>query len=196
MFVQPIVRDEQLNVHSNASPFHPSLLCEKISHFFRTHLLNQCATGVEAGVKLFIVSPLLIRFLIALKVSKLGFDPIRAAKYTEYVKENFWEAAFVGPIREEIVFRGIVQSALEYAVEKIFPHKEVNIFSRKIKLPAVISIVATSIIFGAQHYGSGMGALHVIHATVGGLEFGILKYKFNLAASIAAHVTSNILAII
>lgn len=118
-------------------------------------------------------------------------DPAAGDEYMKEVLGNFQGTVLWGPLIEEIVFRGICQSCLMEIAEGVLPDKDVKIFSHTIKLSALVAIVATSILFGLAHLSSGLGILHVVMATFGGIVMGLLKHHYGLTASAAAHVTNN-----
>lgn len=173
------------------------LLTEKVASFAYLHIIKPSAIGVGVGVASFSSSIILNGLLSSVEgIRQVGSDPIKAAEYSALILESFWETAVFVPIIEEILFRVILQGLLDYITSAIFQDAEVEIFSHKIKLAAVVSVVATSIIFGSAHYFSGLGIIHVINATITGLMLGILRHKQNPLASIMAHITNNSIAIL
>jgi membrane protease YdiL (CAAX protease family) len=81
-----------------------------------------------------------------------------------------------GPLVEEIVFRGVLQSFLT------------NRFGSSV----AIAIVA--VVFGLAHYAQGaMGAVQVAMLTVVGLALGILRHRFHsIGPSYAVHGLYNL----
>lgn len=82
---------------------------------------------------------------------------------------EFIYVAFLGPICEEIVFRGFVQRKLE-------------------KYSPVVAIVTSAICFALFH--GNFGQLFPMIGT--GLVFGYMAYKYSIKMSIAMHVTYNL----
>lgn len=183
----------------NSTTFKSELpeLFKKIGNFVQTHILKPCAIGVGVGVLDFTVSVILASVVSAVEsLAKVGADPVKAAEYAAMIGANFWQVAVLIPVIEEIIFRVIIQGTIEFVAEKVFGDREVEIFSHKIKLAALISIVATSVLFGLAHLSSGMGIAQVVVTTVSGLVFGILRHKYNPLASMAAHITNNTIVMI
>lgn len=190
-------------VHSNVESFNfqesirglsekIKVVSEKVGNFAVQHILKPCAIGIGVGVAEFSVNLIFISLLSAVsEVGKIGADPIKAVEYSKAVLASFWQTAVIAPVLEEIVFRVVIQGAFDFITDKIFGDKEVEIFSHKIKLAALVSIVATSVLFGLAHYGSGLGLAQVISATIGGLVYGVLRHKYNPLASMSAHITNN-----
>jgi membrane protease YdiL (CAAX protease family) len=111
----------------------------------------------------------------------------------EYMESNFTAEVIEAPILEEIVFRVLIQNFFHSLATKIVPDTDVEIFSSKLKLATLVSILATAALFGWAHITSGLGILHVILATISGITFGVLKEKYGLTASISAHMINNAL---
>lgn len=82
---------------------------------------------------------------------------------------EFIYVAIIGPICEEIIFRGFVQRRLE-------------------KYSPVVAIVTSAIMFGLFH--GNFGQLFPMIGT--GLVFGYMAYKYSIKMSIAIHVTYNL----
>ena len=82
---------------------------------------------------------------------------------------KFLYVAIVGPICEEVVFRGFVQRKLE-------------------KYSPVVAIMTSAIMFGLFH--GNFGQLFPMIGT--GLVFGYMAYKYSIKMSIAMHVTYNL----
>lgn len=199
---QPINSGIFENIHFNSFNFQEKVsqlkdITEKVGNFAHQHILKPCAIGVGVGLIKF---PAMITFQAILGaftgVAKAGHDPIKAAEYTKFILENFWKIAVIGPVIEEIIFRVVIQGCFDFLATKIFQDKEVEIFSYKIKLATLVSVVATSILFGLAHYSNGLGIAQVIGTTISGVILGVLRDQYNPLASMAAHITNNTLAAI
>ena len=82
---------------------------------------------------------------------------------------KFLYVAIVGPICEEVIFRGFVQRKLE-------------------KYSPVVAIMTSALMFGLFH--GNFGQLFPMIGT--GLVFGYMAYKYSIKMSIAMHVTYNL----
>lgn len=121
-------------------------------------------------------------------------DPELAAEYLEEAMGSFWETAVLAPVVEEVLFRQVIQGAFKKLAEKVLPDQDVTLFSQTMKLAVLVAVVATAVLFGLVHLGSGLGIVQVILATSTGIVYGILKEKYGLTASISAHMTNNAVA--
>lgn len=82
---------------------------------------------------------------------------------------KFLYVAFIGPICEEVIFRGFVQRRLE-------------------KYSPVIAIMVSAISFALYH-----GNFAQVFPMIGvGLTLGYMAYKFSIKTSIAMHITYNL----
>lgn len=92
------------------------------------------------------------------------------------------EAATVGPILEEVIFSGLILSALLYMLDKV-------------RLPRVatewIGIIAAAILFGLAHHGRTGFA--VGETTAMGILYGSLRVRSgSTAVAAASHSSFNL----
>lgn len=81
-------------------------------------------------------------------------------------------ACILGPIAEELMFRGVTQA-----------------YIRKSGLPAAAVIIITAVLFGIAH----MNPVQSTYATVFGLSLGLLRHKYgNIRITSLAHIVFNV----
>ncbi|MES2200287.1 MAG: CPBP family intramembrane glutamic endopeptidase [Chlamydiota bacterium] len=97
----------------------------------------------------------------------------------------------ITPIVEELLHRGVLQAIFNRVGTTIFPDKDVDVFSYKIKQAHLFSIMINSGLFGAVHLTTGIGLQQAIPATGIGIAFGFLKHRLGLIPCISAHMTNN-----
>lgn len=150
------------------------------------------STGAQVAVYDLVLGLTLGSFLSAIpNVENFLADPAIADEYTEMVQMSFWDTAIKAPLIEEVVFRFVIQNTFKWIANAILPDQNIEIFSHPMKLATLVAVVATAVLFGSAHLGSGLGIIHFILATISGITYGILKENFGLRSSIAAHVTNN-----
>jgi membrane protease YdiL (CAAX protease family) len=93
----------------------------------------------------------------------------------------------IAPLVEELLFRGSIP-LLSHAIVYLIPNASAILFG-PFNVSVVISIVATSILFGFGH--DNWPTFKII----GGLVFGILAVNFGLAAAVGAHMMNNTIVI-
>jgi membrane protease YdiL (CAAX protease family) len=93
----------------------------------------------------------------------------------------------IGPLGEELLFRGSIP-LLSHAIVYLIPNASAVLFG-PFNVSVVISIVATSILFGLLH--DDLSKIKII----GGLVYGILGVYFGLAAAVGAHMMHNTIAV-
>lgn len=110
----------------------------------------------------------------------------------EALDKQFVPMVIQAPIFEEIVFRGLVQPMLTYGIAFCFPQLGAPALLGVSKA-ALLSLATTAAGFGLAHYRNYEkgGAFPAAMGTVAGVVFGIVREKFGLIASIAAHITAN-----
>lgn len=110
-------------------------------------------------------------------------DPLQAI-------EAIFKLCVLGPVFEEIIFRGFLQEKLRDIQVAIWGAEEADSTTHK-----VIRIVIQAIVFGLCHYHPAQGLFNVyivIVAGAMGVYFGIQKEEtFNLWTSSAHHVHCN-----
>ncbi len=120
-------------------------------------------------------------------------DKEKNSKYGKYLRSSLLNVSFFGPIAEEGIFRGYIQPLMTKAIQVLAPAAAVALLGGGMSVAVVVSIVATSILFGAAHLINPHKGAHVqaISATVTGVVLGILSAQFGIGASIAAHIANN-----
>lgn len=149
------------------------------------------ATGIKWGA-----AGLGINIILAGAIHLAGWSRVLANQeagevYTKLLLENVFKVAVVIPVIEEVIFRVIVQGTFHWIAQKVFPDRDISIFSHQIKLAALVSVVASAILFGLAHYSNGMGITQLVACTVMGLILGALREKTGILSSISAHITNN-----
>lgn len=111
-----------------------------------------------------------------------------------------------GPIFEEWIFRGIIQSVSDELFAAVLPDKKVKLgIGDPVPLAKIVSAIATSVLFGLFHVTSlpsdispsarlalqDMRRWQPIFATITSLFFYIAKEKYGLTGAFWAHMTHN-----
>lgn len=112
---------------------------------------------------------------------------------SESLDKEFTLRVIKAPVIEETLFRGLAQPALTYGLSFCFPQLAAPLVLG-ISTAALLSTAATAGAFGYVHlfaYEEGAGFSAAMTA-VAGLVFGVVREKFGLIASIAAHATANL----
>lgn len=112
---------------------------------------------------------------------------------SESLDKEFTLRVIKAPVIEETLFRGLAQPALAYGLSFCFPQLAAPLLFG-ISKAALLSTIATAGAFGYVHlfaYEEGAGFSAAMTA-VAGLVFGVVREKFGLIASIAAHATANL----
>jgi len=139
------------------------------------------ALGLAIG--LFYVSFIkpLIRALVLMVM-----EPNETAQAKE-VRENILLATLIGPVLEEVLFRGLLQPVLLFGMASLFPQLA--------GLAAVIAVLIAGVAFGLAHLGNKHPNSHIQAAlcVFSGIFYGIVALQFGLGASIAIHMLNNTL---
>lgn len=115
------------------------------------------------------------------EVPEISREEIEAIeKYKKEVKSNYFEVVVLAPYLEELLFRGVLEGALDIGLEAL-----------GVPLPLLMSAFLTSMTFGGLHYFRCKGSYGVISATVSGLGLSLLRNTIGGPAAIAAHMTHN-----
>lgn len=165
-----------------------------VSSIAKSILSDPILIGIHAAVKAF---PYYVGIAVVLEISGLGDIGVNmemSDAYEEAVFLNPFNAIVQAPVFEELVFRETIQTTFMVLAEQILPDSDIEVFSTQIKLSALVSIVATSILFGLAHLQNGTGLVQCVLATLSGLLLGYLKHEYGLSSSIAAHMTNNTIA--
>lgn len=106
----------------------------------------------------------------------------------------------IGPVAEEILFRGIIQDValnrvIPYVLKKVMPGKETLLQS---KIYTVGRIIVTSALFAAVHsinrgvYSDEYVRVQIVSAFINGIIYGAEKESgLGLLGAIATHITLN-----
>jgi len=163
---------------------------KKVEHFAVAHPYI-FAVGVALPQVCFM--EIVERFL---EISAPPSDAIRksTADYVTLCKKIPIMVIVIGPCLEELIFRGVVQPCIRIATGRVMelcqinPAEEVDFLVCKIKRANLISVLATSLLFGFSHLSNGTGISQAVTATIGGIVRGLLKEKLGLRISIASHM--------
>ena len=96
-----------------------------------------------------------------------------------------------GPIFEELVFRGALQTALHFVLKPLDPARVILLSSIKLPLSNVCAIAITAVCFGAAHTDKTHPNFYYIPTTGTGLLFGMLCNSYGLWASCFSHMLYN-----
>ncbi len=112
---------------------------------------------------------------------------------SEILDKQFSPMVVQAPIIEEMVFRGLFQPMLSYGIASCFPQLAASTLLG-ISRASLLSAVTTAVGFGLCHYPDYEkgGAFPATMGAIAGAVFGIVREKFGLLASIAAHMTTNL----
>jgi membrane protease YdiL (CAAX protease family) len=114
-------------------------------------------------------------------------------EYDKYVRKSLLAVSLFGPIAEEGIFRGLIQPLVTRSIQILVPVAATALFGTGLSVATAVSIVATSVLFGAAHYFNPHKNAHIqaISTAIGGLTLGFLSAQFGIGASIAAHIAFN-----
>ncbi len=100
------------------------------------------------------------------------------------VDKNIGYCILRGPIIEELIFRGGLQSLIKYIITCFLPNY--------VKISAKIAIIVSGIIFGLMHINNSKKNAFLAGIS-GCLILGPLMEKYGIFTSIASHITGNTL---
>lgn len=111
----------------------------------------------------------------------------RDKKYNNYLFNHLFASCVTGPAVEEILYRGIYLSAIQFVASLIVP-----------AVATPVALVASSIIFGRAHLSNGHSSVkqQAAGATIKGLVYGAVFLRWGLVASIGTHILNNTLALL
>lgn len=114
------------------------------------------------------------------------------SEYSKNLVKSLLAVSLFAPIAEEGLFRGLVQPLLAKSIQILVPAAAAAFFG-PFTVATAVSVLATSVFFGAVHYFNPHKDSHIqaLSATVGGLVYGILAAQFGIGASMAAHIANN-----
>lgn len=109
----------------------------------------------------------------------------------------------LGPIIEELLFRGLILRATRYAIVRGRRRARPQPAPRRVQVwAAIVSVVVNSVLFGALHLYQAVGdsALFIVLAlstvTIGILNSVIVVVTRRLGAAIIAHIVGNGIAVL
>lgn len=156
------------------------------------------AFGLAVGVVAFFIQTITLYLAYSLGIFSLDSRP-NTDEYIEWATNHAFFTAIIGPIIEELIFRGAIQPLCITVIGLINPALLLMpFFSTGLNVAVIAGIVCTSLLFGIGHLGSSKNHdnyLHAVMATLGGILEGVLAIKFGLVASIAAHIANNLIVI-
>lgn len=164
---------------------------QKVATTTYEHFLKPAGVGIALGMGLFAVR---LGTSALCQVVGIGTS-VASTAHKELILENAMTTVFVAPLVQTVLYRVLIQESLEFISKKILPDVDVTIFSHKIKLTALASIVALSALSGFMAFAVGAGLGVVIYLTVLSLALGVIKHEFGFTASLSANMTVNGLAV-
>lgn len=170
---------------------------ERLSPF--QQLLVKTAIGFMLGVTLMPVRFGIV-FLVISCIGRQKFFTLSEKSAPSYDDMDLSKMGLlvcvVGPILEEVIFRGIVQPVIKFTVKHLAQVMVSEETARKIA--TITAIGLTAIFFGLLHFDNHAHWLlalpQVINATFGGIVYGIEKEYGTLAMPIAQHIANNTVA--
>ncbi len=121
------------------------------------------------------------------------------SKYSNLLALHPYYVSFGGPILEECFFRGLLQPLLLSLISHLAPSLASTIFlSSGVSIAAIIAISITAIGFGLIHLLNSHpnSDIQAITCTISGLIYGLISLQYGLAATVAAHITNNMIVTI
>jgi membrane protease YdiL (CAAX protease family) len=130
------------------------------------------------------ITILLLRTLIKSEIPK---------SYSDFLKKNQIDITFIGPIIEELIFRGAVLPLSLLTIGLLFPASLTTpFFGLGISMAAACALIISSVSFGLVHYSNGgKNHLQVINSALCGIVYGLLSLQFGLITAIGAHIFNN-----
>lgn len=134
-----------------------------------------------------------ISIAILKKAGILQESPEENNEYGKYIRKSLLAVSLFGPIAEEGIFRGLIQPLGTKSIQILVPAAAAALFGTGLNVATAVSIVATSVLFGAAHYFNPHKNAHIqaVSATLGGLTWGLLSAQFGIGAAIAGHISNN-----
>ncbi len=136
---------------------------------------------------------MLISLVFLRKAGILTSLPDNNSEYDKLLRKSLLQASLFGPIVEEGVFRGVIQPLVTKSIQILVPAAAAALFGTGPSVATAVSVVATSVLFGAFHYFNPHKNVHIqaVTSTVGGLMLGCISAQFGIGASFAAHISFN-----
>ena len=169
---------------------------KEISEIFYDRVVYPVSIGALVETADFLVTTSVLTVFSALgflefveEMGKEALDPTEVA--ISALLDSSWLENIIGPSFKEVIFKAVIQGSIRWVFTKILPDQEVDVLGYiKLSSSALISIVATSVLFGMAHYLDGGIALVVV-CTLNGFAFGVLKEKVGFFSGFAAHAVTN-----
>ena len=143
--------------------------------------------GLSVGVANLIINSILRYF-----VETVAPLPVEESECAAKYKENILHSTVLGPIVEELIFRGYITLTKQW---------ELSAFEETAVLflhPVTLVILISSLCFGAGHLVNQHNRAYrqAAYATLSGMVYGFLALQFGLAVPIAAHMINNFLVLL
>ncbi len=137
---------------------------KKVSQLFYDYIVYPIGIGALFGVLDFALCA--IPITLDKIFSLAGIELLEGFEDGEF---DFVEAVLASslvPLIEEFIFRVVIQGSVKWVAANVLPNQEIDILGYvKLSLPALVSIVVTSILFGVLHYPNA-GVLAVLSAAI------------------------------
>lgn len=152
--------------------------------------------GMALGLANLMINIIIIKILDFI----IGLPNNDNSEYCRYIKNNPIYASVVGPIIEELIFRGILLPIMIAVMVELFPSTAsmTLCLGVTISTAAALSVLVTSIFFGALHLINEHKTawIQAILSTESGILLGLVSLHLGLGAAIGAHILNNTIAVI
>lgn len=147
--------------------------------------------GLVVGMCGFVFNTISVNVLVNMGVFKY-YDE-KNSKYNHLIQNSLVSTSLYVPIAEEGMYRGCMHPLLTTSIQILVPATATALFGTTLSVATGVSIVATSVLFGAMHYLNSHKNVHLQATvnTVNGLVWGILTSLFGIGASMGAHIANN-----
>lgn len=169
----------------------PTISVIALGCFFIPHF----SLGLGAGVVMLAGSAVLAFALYALGISKKTDNN---SEYDQQIRDNPILASIIGPVLEEVAFRGLLLPTIARIALRILPFAAAPFLGTGMLVATAIGIGCSAVAFGAIHlFNSHENAKsQALVCAVAGIAHGVLYATFGLGASIAAHIMNNTIVVI
>lgn len=136
---------------------------------------------------------LFINSLFTIVMNSIKPIEIKKRDYFDYMLANPLSVTLIGPITEEIIFRGVLLQAIISLISNFSPTEPMLEPNPKFTRAAEISINISSVLFGLIHLRNAHEGKYrqALAATFTGLMYGMLAVDFGLGATVGAHIMNN-----
>lgn len=124
------------------------------------------------------------------------FIPNKPVKqeYIDFLLKNPLYVTLMGPVLEELIFRGTLLNIAIFALICVIPcSATLPFFGTGLSIAVASSLLVTSLGFGLCHFPGSESIAQVVGTTSGGIVFGLLAIQFGLTAAIGAHIMNNVI---